>query len=110
MGFLEHGDRTGMLADTRANGPAIHALARLPELKMLLLRSLGRFLVPTAGDGSGLGNVLKVRYKLLLQLGLDLILSSSLEMTFMKNGLRKGLVRRILGLMCKLYNASCKLI
>lgn len=54
-----------MLADTRANGPAIHALARLPRLKMFLLRSFGRFLVPNAGDGSGLGNVLWVRSKIL---------------------------------------------
>ncbi|KAH8200943.1 hypothetical protein TruAng_004881 [Truncatella angustata] len=61
IGFLEHGDKSGMLADTRANGPSIHALARLPRLKMFLLRSLGRFLIPTAGDGSGLGNVLKLR-------------------------------------------------
>lgn len=61
MGFLEHGDVNSLLSSTRANGPAIHALARLPRLKMFLLRSLGRFLVPTAGDGSGLGNVLKVR-------------------------------------------------
>jgi len=74
MGFLEHGDKTGMLADTRANGPAIHALARLPQLKMFLLQSLGRFLIPTAGDGSGLGNVLKVRCKMLLQLNLKLTL------------------------------------
>lgn len=61
MGFLKHGDSVGMLADTRANGPIIHVLARLPRLKMFLLRSLGKFLVPTAGDGSGLGNVLQVR-------------------------------------------------
>jgi hypothetical protein len=60
MGFLEHGDEASMLANTRANGPLIHAFARLPKLKMFLLRSFGRFLVPTAGDGSGLGNVLKV--------------------------------------------------
>lgn len=61
MGFIKHEDKNGMLADTRANGPAIHALARLPRLKMFLLRSFGKFLVPTAGDGSGLGNVLQVQ-------------------------------------------------
>jgi hypothetical protein len=61
MGFITHGDKTGMLADTRANGPVIHALARLPQLKQFLLHKFGRFLIPTAGDGSGLGNVLAVR-------------------------------------------------
>jgi hypothetical protein len=65
IGFLEHGDKNMILADTRANGPVIHALARLPWLKMFLLRSFGRFLVPTAGDGSGLGNILHVRIKIL---------------------------------------------
>ncbi|ETS76485.1 hypothetical protein PFICI_11872 [Pestalotiopsis fici W106-1] len=64
MGFIEHGDKNSILADTRANGPTIHALARLPRLKMFLLRSFGRFLVPTAGDGSGLGNVLLLRDQL----------------------------------------------
>ncbi|KAK4183233.1 cytochrome P450 [Podospora australis] len=65
MGFIAHGDHQGLLADTRANGPVIHALARLPKLKTFLLKSFGRFLIPTAGDGSGLGNVLELRDELL---------------------------------------------
>ncbi|KAF4616258.1 hypothetical protein G7Y89_g15148 [Cudoniella acicularis] len=91
MGFPEHGDKTGMLADTRANGPSIHGLARLPHLKMFLLRSLGRFLAPTAGDGSGLGNILKLRddfYEERLakgtgmsHIGLDIILSNNTNLS-----------------------------
>ncbi|KAK3302659.1 cytochrome P450 [Chaetomium strumarium] len=65
MGFLKYGDKTGLLAGTRANNALIHALARVPEVKNFLLHKFGRFLVPTPGDGSGLGHVLAFRDEIL---------------------------------------------
>ncbi|KAK4150066.1 cytochrome P450 [Chaetomidium leptoderma] len=107
MGFIKHGDKTRMLADSRANGPAIHALARLPQLKQFLLHKFGRFLIPTAGDGSGLGNVLALRDEFLQErlakdeknpdVGLDQVLFDSANAGMELEELKEDILFVILG-------------